>query len=287
MPEKYIAFVDESHVTASRYRSLSAVSLRVEDESMLRDKLQSILNKYGVSELKWQNLKKNSIQKAAFAGTSEIINAAVNKNLRVDTLIWDTYDSRHNIKGRDDNANFERMVYHLLHNVINRRPKNSTWNISVDQKTGVDWQMAKECLATKGNRIMYNEDLFEQNCIDKQYDIENFTQVNSKDEPFVQISDIFSGLAVYSVQNYDSYCNWLHKQTPSLFEEDLNAELSNNDKKRSEFLHWFSRMCKDHRLYVSLKSERRLVTKKPKKPINFWHYTPQVIEDKAPTKKNK
>jgi hypothetical protein len=60
--------------------------------------------------------------------------------------------------------------------------------------------------------------------------------------------------------------------------------LTNRDKARLPVILHLNRRSKSHRLGVSLSTHGYLRTPNPANPLNFWHYTPQHDEDRAPTR---
>jgi len=101
------------------------------------------------------------------------------------------------------------------------------------------------------------------------------------------MADLFAGLAVFSRQRFDEYQQWLWLLAKSkrvrLFEsEHSEPDSSRRTQERFDVLAEFDRLCKKHKMGVSLKTKRGLWTPDPKKPINFWVYEPQHPLDKAP-----
>lgn len=78
----------------------------------------------------------------------------------MDTIIWDTYDSRHKIQGRDDIVNYERMFFHLLSNTMKKRCRGSKLIIRPDIRVGIDWSTIHDCLYYVGKRQEYNNTIF-------------------------------------------------------------------------------------------------------------------------------
>jgi hypothetical protein len=95
-------------------------------------------------------------------------------------------------------------------------------------------------------------------------------------------------MAVFSRNQFDAYQAWLaaNSKQARLFEEpEESAEPSRSSRERFLVLRYFDECCKQRKLRVSLKTKRGLWTPRPEKPLNFWMYEPQHLEDKAPTKK--
>ena len=208
-----------------------------------------------------------------------------NHHIRIDTLIWDTHDSRHSIIGRDDIANFERMFFHLLGNAMKKRKRGLKWHIRPDVRSGIDWDTVRDCLHFKGQRTEIEHSIFETFILDEHYSVHTFKEAHSHEEPMIQVADLFSGISVFSKTSYDKYEAWKSQQNPGLFADEGPIAASNREKYRFELLEKLDAECKKLSLGVSLKNNRQLFTYNPENPINFWQYQPQGEYDKAPTRK--
>ncbi len=89
-------------------------SFPAEHYERLDDEVQSILADCDVSEFKWKKVRSAQYRFAALAIVDLVLDHVWQSDLRVDALIWDTYDSRHRLDNRDDRANFERMLHHVF-----------------------------------------------------------------------------------------------------------------------------------------------------------------------------
>ncbi len=201
---------------------------------------------------------------------------------RIDTIVWDTHDTRHSVVGRNNHANYERMFFHLLNNSMKKRPRGSYWFIYPDVRGGINWATVHDCLYHIGKRQEYHYTLFGDFFSDNYYSIAEFQEKDSHEELPIQIADLFSGLAVFSRANYNCYESYIKSSSPSLFEEPESVKLSNREDCRCKLLEVFNRECKIRKLGVSLETNRSLHTYNPDNPINFWPYIPQGEYDKAP-----
>lgn len=292
---QYVMFTDESYSTDSRYRSLAALSLHKSALEKAEKNMNNILSSSDVIEFKWKKLANRKYLQCADKIIDFILEGLDKNQIRMDILIWDTHDSRHEIFGRDDVANYERMVFHLFSNTMKKRPRNAEWDIIVDECNGIDWETAKDCLAAKGRQQQFFENtLFGSFYSDQYYSIKSFKDQCSHIEPLIQVADLFAGLAVFSKIAYDKFEEWkeLNNSTdhqPTLFKEleekpkeNPKEPPSNREKFRFELLNKFNNKCKARKLGVSLESKRCLHTFDKRNPINFWHYEPQHENDKAP-----
>ena len=213
-------------------------------------------------------------------------------NLRVDTLIWDTQDSRHQIRGRDDVANLQRMYYHLFKNVLQRRwPTGSTWQLYPDENTALDWTTVQDYLDAAGLDIKVNGGLFEGGFrlrLARDFSVSRICEACSSDTPLCQLSDLFAGLGAFSYSAYRRYERWLKIQCGQMplelgFDDD-ELDLSGSDRERFTIMKYLDEQCKQLKLRVGLKSSKGFKTRDPRLPINFWLYEPQHPDDKAPVK---
>jgi hypothetical protein len=281
---RFNAFSDESYVSGSRYRSIGVFSFPSSRATRIELELSEILASSDVKEFKWEKLRNAKYKFCAVKLIDFIIENINQLKIRLDVLIWDTYDKRHKIIGRDDRANYERMFFHLLRNTLKKRGQNTRWNIYPDERMGVDWATIKQCLQYKGSESKYVESLFGGFFSDPYYTIDILEEVNSDENPCCQIADLFAGIAVFAKIDYELFGKWkaICTKELSLFSDD--KKFSNTQQFRFEVIHHLDNKCKENRLGVSLKSIKCFWTPHPENPINFWHYLPQHESDKAPTR---
>lgn len=283
---EYVSFADESYTTAARYSGICAVSLPLEHQLYVDDAIRTLLNESNVTEFKWLKTRTAKYRLCADKLFRFAIQQVSERGLRVDVLTWDTQDSRHTVASRDDNANYERMFFHLLKTVMKKREKNSKWHLFPDEKLGVDWKTIEECLRNIGQRIeIGTHPLLNELYHDPYYSIHTFSQIGSADAPCVQLADFFAGIAVYSREKYQRYMRWLDHESGalSLFQDEKLAH-SGADIERFPLMRDLNDTCKKFRLGVSLRERQSFWTPDPRNPVNFWHYIPQHKDDKAPRK---
>ena len=282
---EFAAYGDESGISDSRYRAIAVLTGQARVLSNMREVLVARLADSDVSEFKWKKFKNAKYKFAAQKLLSAVLPFATRREIRVDTLIWDTYDSRHAVVGRDSNANFERMYYHLLHASLKRWPRGAHWSIHPDEKNGVDWDTLSNTLTATGRHVDVAQTLWGPLLSDRHFAVDKLVPCDSTDEPLVQVADLFAGMAVYSTAAYHKIKGWRRSRSPTLFDTDSTAKaFSNGDRLRCAFIDDFDRQCKNSKLGVSLRSQQRLRTMNPKYPLNFWHYEPQGDYDKAPVR---
>lgn len=286
----HVGFADESRYNEGRYRCVSLVTLRAEDYEQTQDRLVRLLGDSNVSEFKWTEVDDARYRFAALKLATLAVEAAAAGTLRVDTLIWDIEDSRHDVPGRDDMANLGRMLYWIIRITLDRRwPDASTWAIHPDRQNGVDWSTLRDVLSTVGRENGYRhlDDEIVRTIGRKLYDIELLEPMPSESYPLIQLADLFAGMAAYSKEHYDTYEAWSGQQGDqtdlSQWSESEGPSFSNADEERCQVLDQFHSMCKEKKLQVSLNSYNGLETREPTNPLNFWLWRPQHEEDKAPT----
>ena len=290
-PVTHIAYSDESYQTASRYRSIALVTLRAVDGGPTEQTLGEIIHSSGISEFKWEKLRQARERFAALKMVDKTIELAVQGKVRVDVLIWDTRDSRHQIPGRNDISNLQRMYYHLFKNVLQCRwPRGSTWALYPDENTALDWATVRDFLDAAGTGFRIDDDLFEGGFrlrLERDFRVFQIAEVNSADAPLCQVADLFAGLGPFSYMSYDKYEPWVRAQNGELPLFDIiEYKASNRERERFNVMKYLDEQCKKYKLQVGLTSSRGFKTYHPKSPINFWLYTPQRPEDKAPVRKS-
>lgn len=291
----HVGFSDESNWNKGRFRSLGLVTCALSCLERLEAELRKVLSESDLSEFKWSELGGAKERLAAGKMCQFAVEQACAKKLRVDVLIWDIQDSRHNIRGRSDIANLQRMYYHLFRNVLRARwPNNAVWHLYPDEHTALDWETVRDCLdnvALKSEVVA--PDLLENRFrvrLRREFAINEITPVSSKEHPLLQVADLFAGMAVFSRKKPAEYFQWL-----SATQGQLELFIGNEDRsgptlsmrERFQVLRAFHSLCKRRRLRVSLKEKGGLWTANPTYPINFWSYEPQHPEDKAPRRSPK
>lgn len=290
----HCGFCDESGYNVGRYRAVSMVSMRASFFPEFNDSLQRILDDSDVTELKWYELTSAKMRFAAIKALDYTLDNAEAVKIRVDTLIWDIQDTRHTVLRRDDLQNLQRMYYHLLNNVVIKKwGELGYWIVFPDEHPATNWEELETVLQ---NQIKKMED---QKREDDPYGILGMgflkiSQIESHECPIVQVADLFAGLGVHSrdsIVKHVSYhilrmgrkCRFLSKRTMDKIEETVSA-LSRSDRERCYTLSHLFTICKEKKWGIHLMRTRGLKTTDRTCPINFWHYTPQCEEDKAPTK---
>lgn len=284
---KYVVYLDESYTSDSRFTSIAACSIPVEKWRDAVEEIQKAIESSGIKEFKWQKMKNAKYRFAAIKIIDLVLGKFISQEMRLDILISDNHDTRNSVMNRDNTANFERMFYHLLANSMKRRGTGSIWGVYPDQRSGIDWETARDCLNNKGKQFENQKELpvFELSK-NPGFEIRKFREANSEEKPLVQVADLFAGLAVFSILKFQQFSQWdqENNQTADMFGIPNSFSYSGADVVRFEVLRYFYQHCKAKSLGVSLRSEGGLKTPYPNNPINFWRYAPQSAYDKAPTR---
>jgi len=289
---EYVVFSDESRHTQGRFRSIAAVSLPASPRSYfveLNNKLKGILKCGTKHELKWRNIGRGGRNNVPRANAAiDFLTSHLLQRLRCDVLTWDTEDSRHAVEERDDVANYGRMFFHLHRALMKRRGSNTQWHLRPDKQITIDWDMIWNCLNSDGtwNQHADTELGAEYRWIVPM--VRTFKEVDSANAPFIQLADLFAGMASYTrtQQNVIRMLLTDNERQSDLFSAvwQTESEPALTDRGRFRVVSHLYRQSKRARLGISLNSRGYLRTPDPKQPINFWHYEPQHHRDKAPTK---
>ena len=289
---EYVVFSDESRHTDGLFRSIAAVSLPYSSRDQfiaLSDELQGSLECASKGELKWKKVGsrgRNNVRRAK--AIVDFVLSKLSLGLRIDILIWDINDSRHSVEGRDDVENYARMYFHLHRNLIRRRGEGTRWHLRPDNLVTIDWDTIQNCLKSGGTwrRHAHSESVLFEEAREIAPNVKSFKEVNSAETPFVQLADLFAGMAAYTRSNSEVIKVLMkeEKGIQELFPDVLACRVRKTDRGRFKVIAYLYQRCRKGQLGVSLTEQGYLRTLDPQNPINFWHYEPQHLQDKAPTK---
>ena len=278
---RYIAFADESNHNKGRYRSISLVVLHETEFDLINNKLEYILDKYDlrIKSFKWEKLKSKKKVLALKELLDYLFGLMLDGSLKIHVLIWDIEDSRHSIVGRDDIKNLSIMYYKLIKNFVqDNLYDKETLTIYPDRNNALDWNNLEDIFINDG--ILIDEKgLF--TLLNKKV---IFEESNTLDDYLIQIADIFAGLARTSYEDYDKYEYWLSCQQTLI---PLDKNISNKQECHFEIYKKVDEWAKSYKLRISLKSNGGFHSYDKYGPLNFWFYTPQHDEDKAPKKEKR
>jgi len=283
------AFSDETHHNKGRFRGIAAVTAPVQIAAEAAQSLRHLLTAGGVKELKWEKIRTARERLAAIHLLDWLFKQ--DGRLRADVLTWDTEDARHRVCSRDDQANLHRMYHHLFRNVLQRRwPKGSVWKLYPDEQDSMDWNKVHDVLyavsikplekrLTDGPGAKLSWEVF--------YRIVQIVPSHSDAEPLIQLADLLAGMSAFSRSHLSQFLEWEESASGqmSLVEREPDC-LSTGEKEKCSVLSHFYDKCRSSRLQISLQSSKGLSTRNPRTFLNFWHYVPQRVQDRAPLRKH-
>ncbi|QIV77640.1 hypothetical protein [Fervidobacterium pennivorans] len=151
----HVAFADESNWNDGRFRSVAVLSSPIEKVKDVDNEIVTLLDNN--KELKWSYIKNERAKETAKKILDIILKYVVRREVVIDVLIWDIQDSRHNVVGRDDIANLQRMYYHILSNVVKKRWSGScVWKIHPDQHSAMDWITVENSIKNQAKKYQDN-----------------------------------------------------------------------------------------------------------------------------------
>jgi hypothetical protein len=264
------------------------ISMRADDAEALANGIHTKLNESDVGELRWRKIKGARERFAASKVMEICLGEAKRGKLRVDVLVWDTRDSRHDVRGRDDAKNLNNMYIQLFKNVLRRRwPTDATWQIFPDENSLLDWDRVRNVLARTDRfdgdgGLLLSEDW---QALRDHFKVAEIADVNSTSVHIGQAADVLAGMGVFSYEHLGAHKAWQRENSKqmSLFPES-RAHLSSKDEEHSRVLYEFVAMCTKWSLGVELDPHHGLCTKNPSMRVNFWFYRPQRRDDKAPVR---
>ena len=278
------AYSDESGINVGdRYTSVSVVSGEVGALSCLRDKLNETLKDKQVDEVKFFKIKgyRSPFTQAAISFIEcTVKDFAIHNKVRVDTITTDNKPLERDNYDCGNKPDLERMYYSVLADIV-RRWGYTKWGFYADMNSKVDWSEIVSYLNRTRLRKRVEKPLLIKLMLDKnpEFEFSEVKQVDSVEEPLVQLADLFAGMARFShdSEKYDVNCaEWL-KGSKNEKQGELIKLMRQNSwnipglvECRYRVIGRMVSLCHRHRFYVSINSENHLRTWRPKNPINFW-----------------
>jgi len=199
----HAAYADESQHNTGRYRSIALVSLPIQYQCGVTTDLRVFLTGCGILEVKWSALSDRRQMDAAQRMLGGLIERAVLGIVRADILLWDTYDCRHSIAGRDDIENFHRMFHHLALHVLQRRwPPGSIWIIYPGENDIVRWNQVQHFLNdTAENHGDYDPEtrIARFDHVDT-YAVQQIVSSRSIEQPLIMLADLLNASTLISLR---------------------------------------------------------------------------------------
>lgn len=293
--QSFLAYSDESGTFDHPFQSIAIISGQEATLSQLRNDLSKILDDNDIPEVHFSDISVygSAMAKAArqFINIS-ISNYVIFNKIRIDIITWGISDI---ISEDQDNLKY---MYYLVLVFMARSWCNVSWIFYPDINSKIDWQgIRKQLNIANFFRYIYKQRiLMDLPDSDYSFHFSEIQQLDSIQEPLIQLADLFSGIARYSGEK-GYYCvQWLHSH-PSYFGKEHQLEFDNFCPKNNEttghdrciyqLIGNLYKTCKKYKLGVSLATNNRLCTMYSKvhnRPINFWNYKPQDKYDTAPVK---
>jgi len=285
----HIAFADEHNQDSGsgRFGSIALITMKKDNYKIVSDGILKVISEAGVKvEFKWTKTKYTNHKKAAIKLVNLAVELALSGVFRIDVILWDYQDARHNIAARDNIKNFHIMYHHLLTNTLHKFwPDKSIWVLYPDGTTCVDWGNVQSFANYKSIKKT-EESLFDLANTLKGYQVIKITQVSSDKSPVSRLADLFAGLIPYSRYCYDKYeAIKIEKEGGALLKTG-EIEFAPLDINRYEIIKCLLKHKEKQKFGISFESSKGFRSLKPSKdyPINFWWYEPQHEKDKAPVK---
>jgi Protein of unknown function (DUF3800) len=286
----YLAFCDESGLTGKeRFQAISTVSGSRGEMRILHNQLRDLLKKYGRSDIKFTKVGGHSTSTQVSKEFIALgLRKCYEKTIRINVMVWDTQDSRHSVRRRDDIENFKRMYYHALKTSIKQWPAQLTWEFYPDEHTAIKWHditsyLSKTNLAKSDSNELYLSEKFREF---------NFVKIHTPNEAtsskffIIQLADIFAGMVRTSHSCGYDFIEWrqVNSSNGLLFTTDKNSEISTNQNAKFEIMSYFKDMADSYHLGVNLSKDKYFQTFCHNNNIFLWKYEPQHENDKAPIK---
>jgi hypothetical protein len=286
----HLAFADEHNYDSGsgRFGSIALITMKKDNYKTVSSSITNAITEAGVTrtEFKWTETKRTNHKKAAIKLVDLSVELALNAHVRIDVILWDYQDARHNITDRDNIKNFHIMYYHLLTNTLHKFwPDRSIWILYPDETSCVNWSDIQSFSNIKSVKRT-EETLFQLSEALKSYHVRQIKQVASGKSPVSQLADLFAGLIPYSRQCYDKYeAIRIGKKGGALFESS-EFIITTSDRNRYEIITQLLKHKEKQKFGISFENSKGFRSLKPSKdyPINFWWYEPQHKKDKAPVK---
>lgn len=290
---RHLIFSDESGWEGSnRFGSLAKVSGSYENTKELNSQLTEILKKNNKREIKFKAIDGHNTKQIAnefldigfeFLNTSKI---------KVHVLVWDKHDSRHNVINRCDIENMKRMYYHNMKVVLKDWKIETEWEFYPDEFTPINWQedIVKYIKNTNLNPSNKNQlELFEVFKGAYFPTVPNTKELVSSYYPIIQLADLYAGLVRTSRKEsatfYQYYNGKINENQLTLFNTNNAINVSKSLKSKFDVMCHFKQKADKFKFGINLSKNKYFQTFNSKSNINIWHYEPQGIYDKAPTKK--
>ena len=285
----HFAYLDESYYTTEHdFGAISLISFPACIKENLENKINPIISQFP-SEYKWSSFKSKKYLEQSKKIFTILFDLATRGCLRIDSIIWQTNDPRYPRNQTNTGDKLSVLYYLWLRDTMSKRwGINTSWSINIDEQRQIDWKELRDYIDYAGSRSYTSTILGDQYDLEWlrknpfNYSIEEFQFVVSVVEPFVQIADIFAGVAAYSHNESSRLFEWLAYEAPQhsqggVFQMPLSLDilepmsLSSREINRFKFIKHIQDCCKSKVYQVSLHKKKGLHTFCVESPINFYY----------------
>jgi len=253
----WVIHSDESSYNYGAVRGVGAVSLRVDDAARLGDELTMLMHESGMRELKWEKVRTARGAFAAQKALTWALDHALDGGLWIETLTWAVTSAAASRARRPILTQLQGAYTTLLSNVMARHAQRGEqsqgWRIVPDEQSAIPWTRIQEALPQTAT-IM---------------------PARSEPQPFIQLADVFAGLAVFSRAAYDAYERWLcfRGRGQGARATTTSEGVHGSQAYRFILLDEFYAACVRRLPGISLQTRRGLYTWRAESPIQFRFQT--------------
>jgi len=223
----HFAYSDEScYTTSDNFGAISILSFTAEIKSQLESTIFPFLGEMP-NEYKWSKFESRNYLDVSKQIFDVLFQYAIHGQLRIDAIIWQTNDPRYPRNQTNSGEKLSVLYYIRLRDMLSKRwGADGHWAIFVDEQGQMNWEELESYLEyASRNKFAstllgpkYDLNWLLQN--HTKYSLEKLESVSSCDEPFVQIADIFAGMAAYSHNRSSLLLEWLQFDAAQNFENN-------------------------------------------------------------------
>jgi len=285
---RYLIFSDESGTNGTeQYQAIGTISGSRQEMIGLHKELGYLLQQYDCSEVKFTKIKGDSNYiKIAKYFVNLGLKKCFERTIRISVMVWDMYDSRHSVQGRDDIENLKRMYFKALKVTISHWDSQFEWEFYPDEHTAIKWSEIAFYLRRK-NFSKTDKDIL---LLSNEFRELNFARVHPPKQAssskfyIIQLADLFTGIVRASHQHGQELMDWGNAKCNLLFDAYQRPNVSKNLSSKLEIMSHFKDQAKKYNLGVNLSEDKYFKTFNRSKNIFLWKYEPQHKNDKAPVK---
>jgi hypothetical protein len=264
---EYKIYSDDSGSGNDRYHALCLVAVPVEYDYELQVDLACSVGFCGGRFAEWKSVtNSDSHMRSAKALLSSTVDMVDQYGVKIQTLIWDRWDSRHGVIGRDDHMNKKYMYRMALKDLVNRNSiTDITWVPDHDERmdfSGIASAVTNGTLAAPrfGSIKMSHPEVY----------------------PFLQIADLQAGLWRYYYENAEEARSWYNEGMPS---GCPTCGHTRSTVAKLGLIAWYVQYLQAHGVAMTKFKGLWKTTIPRYTGLNIWPYTPQHSADRAPRRR--